>query len=64
MSKQQCTYKSAAQLPRPRHSVVLFEVDHPKLGECAVVRTSIVVSYDAESGAIETLNSIYKRVEQ
>lgn len=35
--------------------------DHPTLGDQPWVRTSSVLSYDEETGRVETLNTIYER---
>lgn len=38
----------------------LHAVDHPRLGNCEDTRTSRVVSYDADTGRLETLNTVYE----
>ena len=36
----------------------LWALDHPKLGQ-SEIRTSKVLSFDASSGRLETLNTVY-----
>lgn len=40
------------------HRASVFAIDHPVLGQ-GFVSTSLVLSYDRETGHFETLNTIY-----
>ena len=55
-------YTTLWNTPEKGYSAVLTVVDHPAthLNNFPCVHTSYVVSYDKETGVIETRNTIYK----